>query len=100
MKRAEEREGRADAGVTAPTRDPGAPLVPTIPSDVIADAGKTPIARLDLVLRVDGVAVSSEGAPVCRANNHSTIGRDPNGGAAGSFDESALRACLISVFTQ
>ena len=98
MKRAEERaRDAADAGGTAPTRDPNAPLVPAIPSDVVADAGKMPIARVDLVLRVDGVAVSSEGAPVCRNNNRSTIGRDPNGGAPGSFDESALQACLVSV---
>jgi hypothetical protein len=100
MKRAEER-GRdaADVGTTAPTRDPNAPLVPAIPSDVIDDAGKTPVARIDLVLRVDGVAVSAEGAPVCRSNNRSTIGRAPDG-PAGSFDEGALQACVMSVLAQ
>jgi hypothetical protein len=102
MKRAEERARDADAGMgtPAPTRDPGSPIVPTIPSEVIADAGKTGVGRIDLVLRVDGVAVTSEGAPVCRSNNRSMIGRQPNGGPPGSFDESALQGCFVSVLSQ
>ena len=78
-------------------RDESKPLVPVIPKEVIEDAGKTPIARLDLVLRVDGVDVSAEGAPACRQNNHTVVGREPNGGGAGSFDEHALRNCLFTV---
>ena len=101
MRRAEERSRYAtDAGATTPTRDPSSPIVPQIPSDLIADAGKAQIARVDLVLRVDGVAVSAEGAPSCRRDNRSMIGRAPDGGLPGSFDESALRACLATVRAQ
>ncbi|MEO7092710.1 MAG: hypothetical protein ABI175_05635 [Polyangiales bacterium] len=92
----------ADAGA-APSattgRDESKPLVPMIPQQIVADAGKTPIARIDLVLRVDGVDVSSEGAPACRQDNHTTIRREPSTGTVGSFDEGALRTCLLQVMT-
>lgn len=101
MRRAEERaRDAADAASAAPTRDPSTPIVPQIPSEIIADAGKMQVARVDLVLRVDGVAVSSEGAPACRRDNRSTIGREANGGAPGSFDEAALQTCLAMLRAQ
>lgn len=80
------------------TRDPSQPLVVPIPSAVVDDAGKQLLARVDLVLRVDGVDVTAEGAPACRSAGHSRIGRDP-AGAVGSFDERALSACLRDVLS-
>jgi hypothetical protein len=90
-------EGAADAApsISATTgRDESSPIVPAIPSAVLADAGKKQVARLDFVLRMDGVDVSAEGAGTCRENGRSIIGREPGGGAPGSFDESALQKCL------
>jgi hypothetical protein len=92
--------GDVDAGPTTSAttgRDESKPLVPVIPQEIVIDAGKTPIARIDLVLRVDGIDVSSEGAPACRKDNHTTVRREPNGGGTGSFDENALRTCLLMV---
>ena len=90
--------GGAPPAVSATTgRDESKPLVPAIPQNIVDDAGKTPIARIDLVLRVDGIDVSAEGAPACRKNGHTQVGREPNGGSAGSFDEGTLRSCLVSV---
>ncbi len=80
-------------------RDPSAPIVPPIPSQIIADAGKSGVARIDLVLRMDGVDVSSEGATACRQNNRTLVGKEP-GGAAGTFDERALTACIVSLLTR
>ena len=89
--------GAAPPAVSATTgRDEAKPLVPAIPKEIVDDAGKTPIARIDLVLRVDGIDVSSEGAPVCRKDAHTVVGREPNG-SAGSFNENALRNCLATV---
>ena len=78
-------------------RDPSSPIVPPIPFEIVADAGKQGVARLDLVLRMDGIDVSSEGALACRSNNKTLIGREQNGGGAGSFNESALLACIASL---
>lgn len=88
----------ADAAPTAfgTGVDPSKPLVPTIPSAIVEDAGKKAIARIDLVLRMDGVDVSAEGAPACRDGNHTRVGR-ASGGAAGTFDASMLTACITSV---
>ena len=80
-------------------RDPSLPIVPPIPSQIVADAGKTGVARLDLVLRMDGIDVSSEGAPSCRAHNKTLVGREL-GGSAGTFDERALAGCLTSLVLQ
>jgi len=77
-------------------RDPSVPIVPQIPSQIVADAGKTGVARVDFVLRVDGIDVSSEGALSCREGNKTRIGREPGGGA-GTFDDRALTACIASL---
>jgi hypothetical protein len=77
-------------------RDPSMPIVPQVPSQIVVDAGKPGIARVDLVLRVDGVDVSSEGALSCRSSNKTLVGREP-GGVAGTFDERALSACITSL---
>lgn len=100
MKRAEERARDATSASAAPTRDPSSPIVPQIPSAIVADAGNADVARVDLVLRVDGVAVSAEGVPTCRNGNRSLVGRDGPTGAPGSFDESALQSCLAAVRSQ
>ena len=92
-------DAHADAAAAAApttTVDPGPPppRVTPIPAAIVVDAGKAPIARIDLVLRMDGVDVSFEGAPACRAGNRSLVG---NHGAPGSFDEGALQGCLGSL---
>ncbi|MGZ3456064.1 MAG: hypothetical protein ACXWUG_24670 [Polyangiales bacterium] len=79
----------ADAGAA---ENPVTPIVPTIPPALVGDA-KTPVARLDVVLRVDGVEATLDGAPICRDGHRRLVGRAP-GGANGSFDEPALIACV------
>jgi hypothetical protein len=69
------------------------PLVPPIPSAIAADAGKQPLLRLDVVVRVDGLDVTANGAPSCRDGHKRLIGRK-TGGAAGTFDEGALASCI------
>jgi hypothetical protein len=85
---AKQRAAFADAGnaQAAPTG------LPTIPPALVGDA-KTPVARLDVVLRVDGLDVTLDGAPICRDGHRRLVGREP-GGVAGSFDEPALLACV------
>lgn len=85
--------GKIDAAVAQQSGVPGPQLVPTIPEPILASAGKQQVLRLDVVLRVDGLDVTSDGAPACRDGNKRLIGRAPNG-PAGSFDESALLACI------
>ncbi len=88
----------AGASPTATTgRDDGLPLLTPIPSAIVEDAGKPGLVRVDLVLRVDGVAVTVDGARQCYDGPRSLIGREPNGGSSGSFDEGALRTCLLGV---
>ena len=77
-------------------------LVPPIPSSVLSarsDAGKGEPARLDIVMRVDGVAVSFDGAAACRRGRQNLVGRSTNG-AAGTFDEMALATCLRTLFDE
>ena len=80
-------------------RDPNAIIVPPIPSYILADAGTAGVMRIDLVVRVDGVDVASEGAATCRRDNHTVVGRD-RGGAVGSFDETALSNCLLGLLSK
>lgn len=89
---AKQRAAFADAGAA---QDAPAIGLPTIPPALVADA-KTPVARLDVVLRVDGVDVTLDGAPICRDGHRRLVGREP-GGVAGSFDEPALIACVRAV---
>lgn len=70
-------------------------IVPPIPPGLVPDA-KTPVLRLDVELRVDGVDVTADGAPACRDGNKRLIGR-ASGGAIGSFDEGALVACVTKL---
>lgn len=88
-----QRSALADAGPADSGAAPGPRVVPQIPPALLADAGKTPIARVDVTLRVDGLDVTLDGAPSCREGNKRLIGR-ASGGAAGSFDEAALERCL------
>jgi hypothetical protein len=78
-----------DAGVVSTA---SSVVVPPIPPGLVEDA-KTPVLRLDVVLRVDGVDVTADGAPACREGNRHLIGRGSDG-ANGSFDENALVACI------
>ena len=82
-----------DAGVVATGAN--SVVVPPIPPGLVADA-KTPVLRLDVVLRVDGVDVTADGAPACRNENKRLIGR-ASGDAIGSFDENALAACITKL---
>lgn len=84
-----------DAAIAAPPASPGAQVMPTIPAPILsaAAAAKTPVARLDVVVRVDGLDLTLDGAPVCRDGHRRLVGRAP-GGEAGSFDETALVACM------
>jgi hypothetical protein len=88
---AKQRAAFADAGVAQPVPSG----LPTIPPALAGDA-KTPVARLDVVLRVDGLDVTLDGAPICRDGHRRLVGREP-GGVAGSFDEPALLACVRAV---
>jgi hypothetical protein len=89
---AKQRAAFADAG---PAVSPVATGLPTIPPALLGDA-KTPVARLDVVLRVDGVDATLDGAPICRDGHRRRVGR-ASGGANGSFDEPALIACVRAV---
>ena len=82
----------ADAGVATASTNV---VVPPITQGIIADA-KTPVLRLDVVLRVDGIDVTADGAPACREGNKHLIGRASDG-AAGSFDERALTMCITKL---
>lgn len=82
-----------DAGIAAATT--GSVFVPPIPPGLIPDA-RTPVLRLDVVLRVDGLDVTADGAPACRDGDKRLIGR-ASGDALGSFDESALVACVTKL---
>jgi hypothetical protein len=73
-------------------------VVPQIPQGLVEDA-KTPVLRLDVVLRVDGVDVTADGAPACREGNKHLIGRAADG-AVGSFDERALTMCIAKLRTE
>jgi hypothetical protein len=85
---------KIDAAVSheagAPT---GSQIILPIPTQILASAGKQQVLRLDIVLRVDGLDVTADGAPACRDGNKRLIGRATNG-PAGSFDENALSACI------
>ncbi len=70
-------------------------LVPPIPPGLVDDA-KSPVLRLDVVLRVDGVDVTADGAPACRDGSKRLIGRGADG-TIGSFDENALVACVTKL---
>lgn len=85
-----------DAPPAAPAVSSGTTTVPPIPPAILADAGKTPVARLDVTLRVDGLDLVLDGAQTCRQGARRMVGRDP-GGAVGSFDESALNACIAQI---
>ena len=74
----------------------GQQIILPMPSQILANAGKSPILRLDVVLRVDGLDVTADGAPTCRDGNRRLIGR-ASGGANGSFDENALIACIAGL---
>jgi len=87
---------KLDAAPEPVTIASGGTIVPQIPPQVLADAGKTPIARLDVTLRVDGLDLVLDGAQTCREGNRRMVGRE-SGGALGSFDEKALLACLTLV---
>lgn len=87
----------ADASSRAmPAVSSGVTLVPPIPAAIVADAGKTPLARLDVTLRVDGLDLALDGAQACRDGSKRMVGRDPSG-ALGSFDEKALLTCVTLV---
>jgi hypothetical protein len=89
----------ADAAPAPPAPESvasGGTIVPQIPFALVADAGKTPIARLDVTLRVDGLDLVLDGAQTCREGNRRMVGRE-SGGALGSFDEKALLTCLTVV---
>ncbi|MBI2395691.1 MAG: hypothetical protein HYV09_39360 [Deltaproteobacteria bacterium] len=88
-----QRGALVDAAPAQSAAPAGTPMIPQIPPALRADAGKTPIARVDVTLRVDGLDVTLDGAPACRDGNKRLIGRG-SGGAAGSFDEVALDRCL------
>lgn len=86
--------GKVDAAVAQSSgAASGQQIILPIPTQILADAGKTNVLRLDVVLRVDGLDVTADGAPACRDGNKRLIGR-ASSGAAGSFDESALLACI------
>ncbi len=89
----------ADASVAAPLASSGPTLVVPIPKAILESAGKTPLARLDVVLRVDGLDLWLDGAPACRDGHRRRVGRAPDG-ATGSFDEPALSACVAVVRAQ
>lgn len=77
----------------------GTTLVHPIPQAILDDAGKTPVARLDVVIRVDGLDLALDGAPACRDGHHRQVGRAPGGGP-GSFDAPALSACVAALRAQ
>lgn len=87
-----------DAQLAAPLVSSGVTMVPPIPPPILASASssKTPIARLDVTLRVDGLDLTLDGAQACRNGSKRMVGRDP-GGAVGSFDESALTGCVTLI---
>jgi hypothetical protein len=87
---ARQRAAFTDAGAS-----PAHSALATIPPALLGDA-RTPVARLDVVLRVDGLDATLDGAPICRDGHRRLIGREP-GGVAGSFDEPALLACVRAV---
>ena len=66
-------------------------LVLPIPSHMLG--GKAPVMRLDIVVRVDGLDVTVDGAPACRDGHKRLIGRGSSD-APGSFDEGALIGCI------
>ncbi len=81
---------------TAPTSSgasTGQQLVLPIPTHILQNAGKTPVLRLDVTVRVDGLDVTADGAPACRDGHKRLIGR-ASSNAPGSFDEGALLACI------
>src|SRR5689334_11312884 len=47
----------------------GQQIILPIPTQILADAGKSDVLRLDIVLRVDGLDVTADGAPSCRDGN-------------------------------
>lgn len=77
----------------------GQQMMLPIPSQILESAGKTPVLRLDIVVRVDGLDVTADGAPACRDGHRRLIGRS-SGNAPGSFDESALTACIAALRTK
>lgn len=88
---------RVDAAVAQSSgATSGQQIVLPIPTQIVASAGKTPILRLDVVLRVDGLDVTADGAPSCRDGNRRLVGR-ASSGASGSFDENALLACVAGL---
>ena len=104
MKRSMERAAEKTASSSAASASPSVPgtgrdVLQPVPDELVADAGKAMVGRIDLVLRVDGVQASLEGAPACRHTvraHESTVGV-ARGGGQGTFDESALDACLASM---
>jgi hypothetical protein len=92
---------KIDAAVTAQTSgaSSGQQMVLPIPTHIVANAGKTPILRLDITVRVDGLDVTADGAPACRDGHKRLIGR-ASSNAAGSFDESALIGCIGALRAQ
>jgi len=83
----------ADAGIAATTA--GSVVAPPIPPALLEDA-RSPVLRLDVVLRVDGLDVIADGAPACRDGTKRLIGR-ASGDAPGSFDENSLVACVTKL---
>lgn len=92
-------QAHSDAGVVdaqSAEASPATPLlVPQIPAAIASSAtkAKTPLARLDVTVRVDGLDLALDGAPTCREQGKRLVGR-ASGGAAGSFDETALATCV------
>lgn len=84
----------ADSGTSAATTISSVVAPPILPG--LVEGEKTPVLRLDVVLRVDGLDVTADGAPSCRDGGKRLIGRAADG-APGSFDERALLACLTTL---
>jgi hypothetical protein len=67
-----------------------------LPRALVERAAERGVLRIDVIIRADGLDFLAAGSAVCRDGAHRWVGR-AMGDAPGSYDDSALRRCLLSI---